>query len=253
MQHTYKIMGMHCQACVMRLHQALADLEGVRKASVTLNPPQAQLVVSTDVSEESVMRAVAGAGDYVAKRATEPLRESAVSPSISADRDAGSAVGGRTSTYYPLFLIVGFLLLGSALLQARATTWRWGSLMTDFMGGFFVVFAFFKLLDLRGFATAFQSYDIIAAKSRAYGIFYPFLELALGIAYLVRFAPFWTNMVTLAVMLVGSIGVIRSLWTRQKIQCACLGTVFELPMSTVTLVEDLGMAAMAIAMITFGG
>jgi hypothetical protein len=37
--------------------------------------------------------------------------------------------------------------------------------------------------------------------------------------------------------------------SKTKIQCACLGTVFQLPMSTVTIVEDVGMVLMAAFML----
>ena len=121
--------------------------------------------------------------------------------------------------------------------------------MSNFMGGFFVAFSFFKLLDLRGFVDAFQSYDVVAKPIRAYGYAYPFIELALGVAYLVRFAPIATNVVTLIVMLAGLVGVSKALVETRTIQCACLGTVFNLPMSKVTLIEDALMAGMAIVML----
>lgn len=123
--------------------------------------------------------------------------------------------------------------------------------MLDFMAGFFLVFSFFKLLDLRGFADAYQSYDIIARRSRPYAFAYPFLELALGVAYLVRWQLTITNAVTLALMLAGSVGVLRALLRKDRIRCACLGTALNLPMTTVTLVEDLGMAAMAALMLVW--
>ena len=50
-------------------------------------------------------------------------------------------------------------------------------------------------------------------------------------------------------MLVGSVGVVQSLLNKRQIRCACLGAVFNLPMSTVTLLEDGVMAAMAAVMI----
>ncbi len=53
--------------------------------------------------------------------------------------------------------------------------------------------------------------------------------------------------VNIAIIILGvsSIGVIKSNLAKQKIQCACLGSVFNLPMSTVTIVEDLLMVVMA--------
>lgn len=49
-----------------------------------------------------------------------------------------------------------------------------------------------------------------------------------------------------------SAGVANSLVNRRKVKCACLGSVFNLPMSTVTLIEDAGMAAMAAIMLVMG-
>jgi hypothetical protein len=46
-----------------------------------------------------------------------------------------------------------------------------------------------------------------------------------------------------------TLGVIIAVSNRQKIRCACLGAVFNLPMSTVTIVEDVLMAAMALWMV----
>ncbi len=48
------------------------------------------------------------------------------------------------------------------------------------------------------------------------------------------------------------LGVIRALSKRLDIECACLGTVLKVPLSTVALVEDLGMAAMAAGMLISG-
>ena len=46
-------------------------------------------------------------------------------------------------------------------------------------------------------------------------------------------------------MSIGTVGVVRTLLARRKIRCACLGAVFNLPMSYVTLAEDDLVAAMA--------
>jgi hypothetical protein len=75
------------------------------------------------------------------------------------------------------------------------------------------------------------------------------VELGLGVAYLLNFAPVATNTVTLVLMLVGASGVLRALWDKRAIRCACLGTALNLPMTKVTLVEDLAMAAMAAVML----
>jgi hypothetical protein len=43
--------------------------------------------------------------------------------------------------------------------------------------------------------------------------------------------------------------VIQSLVKKTKFQCACLGTIFKVPLSKVTLVEDLLMVVMGAGMI----
>ena len=55
--------------------------------------------------------------------------------------------------------------------------------------------------------------------------------------------------ITLVLMAVGAAGVARALAQKRQIPCACLGVVFKIPMTWVTLVEDLVMAVMAGVMI----
>lgn len=133
--------------------------------------------------------------------------------------------------------------------EITAGQFDWMRAMGNFMGGFFLAFSFFKLLNLQGFVDAYQTYDVIARPVRAYGYVYPFIELGLGIAYLVRLAPVVTNLFTLVVMLVSVVGVTQALLQKRRIQCACLGTVFNLPMTKVTFVEDALMAGMAVVML----
>ena len=121
--------------------------------------------------------------------------------------------------------------------------------MQYFMAGFFITFSFFKFLDLKGFAESYSMYDVLAKKMPAYGFVYPFIELGLGIAYLINFNMQITNIATILIMGFSSIGVIQSVMHKKRIQCACLGAVFNLPMSTVTIIEDLLMVVMALFML----
>jgi len=88
-------------------------------------------------------------------------------------------------------------------------------------------------------------YDIIAARWKGWGYVYPFVELGLGILYLTNLVPVFTNWMTLILLGISSIGVIKSNLDQRKIKCACLGEVFNLPMSTVTIIENVTMVAMA--------
>ena len=146
-------------------------------------------------------------------------------------------------TYFPLFLVLGLI----ALAAFAGSDW-----MTAFMAGFFLVFGAFKLLDVPAFADAYSTYDVVAKRFRFWGYAYPFIETALGFAFLFKFQLLAATWIALILSLVGAIGVIQSVLAKQTIKCACLGTVFNLPMSTVTIVENLGMAAMAAWMLTMG-
>ena len=238
MDKTFTLSGMHCGACVGRATKALSGFAD--KVQVTLDPPQAVLRgMHSDAALEVMQIALAGAGKYT-------MQASVPTFGANTSADVGD---GFFATYKPLLLIVGFLVGVTWLIHAQTPGRHWHEWMSDFMAGFFLVFSFFKLLNLSGFAQAYRGYDLIAAKSAAYAWTYPFIELALGVAYSTRWQPQVTHWATLAVMLVSAAGVLNALRKRQLIECACLGTVFKLPMSKVTLIEDLSMALMSLAML----
>lgn len=153
------------------------------------------------------------------------------------------------ASYYPLLLILLYLLGITAAIEWNAGQFSLDRAMRHFMAGFFLVFSFFKLLNLVSFADAYSTYDIVAKRSRFYALLYPFIELGLGLAYVINLHPRVVNVVTLVVMAVSTVGVVQSLLAKKQIRCACLGTVFTLPMSVVTLVEDLLMVAMSAVML----
>jgi copper chaperone CopZ len=215
---TYTITGMTCANCLRKVDATLKAIAA--DAVVTLEPPRVS-VASASVAQMN--EALAAVGKY---RVVETV------PRFMMPVFA--------KTYYPLFLILA-LIAAAAL---ASTHW-----MQNFMAGFFIVFGAFKLLDVPAFANAYARYDVVAKLVRPWGLAYPFIETGLGFAFLFSIqlpAVLW---ITLVLSLIGAIGVIQSVVKKQTIQCACLGTVFQLPMSTITIIENLGMAAMAALMI----
>jgi len=128
-------------------------------------------------------------------------------------------------------------------------SWGVKIFMLSFMGGFFLVFGGFKLLDVKGFAHGFQTYDVVAKRLPVYGVLYPFLELTLGFLLLLHVAVWQASLVALVISIIGMIGVGIKLRKREIIQCVCLGTVFDLPLTNITLFENLIMAVMALGML----
>jgi hypothetical protein len=144
-------------------------------------------------------------------------------------------------------LIIIFIIIGTftEIRHFMRGSMDLAAIMNDFMGAFFIIFGAFKIINWTGFVEAYQQYDLIAKHSIGYAYTYPLIELGLGIAYLSRWQPIVINSITLAIMLISSLGVFIELSKGKTITCACLGVVFKLPMTYVTLLEDLLMAGMA--------
>jgi hypothetical protein len=152
--------------------------------------------------------------------------------------------------YIPLFVLIALsLCIASAREIGSGASWHWMAWMQDFMGIFLAIFSMFKFFDLPGFADGFQMYDLLAKPVRPYAYVYPFIELALGLGYLARCRLDLVYAATIIVMLFGACGVFRALLKGLDLECACMGNVLKVPLSTVALVEDLGMAIMAAIML----
>ena len=146
--------------------------------------------------------------------------------------------------YWPLLILVLITVLAAAAL-VHGTGQGLFAWMHFFMGFFLCQFAMLKLFRPSGFADGFQMYDLVAKKFRSYAYFYPFIELGLGLAYLSFICPVITYSITLIVMGIGAVGVIRALRKGLDLRCACMGTVLDVPLSIVTLSEDMAMGIMA--------
>lgn len=234
----FAIDGMHCGSCVARITNTVKANPSVRTVTVDLAAGQMEVRAEDDLTDTEIIDLVASAGAYSAQAIT------AAKPAAPAAEPESRSFW---ATYRPLFTLVALLALVPALsLGDSLTAHSW---MRWFMAGFFLSFSYFKLLDIKSFADSYRMYDWIAKLVPAWGLAYPFVELGLGLAYAADWAPTATNWTALVLMLVGAGGVIQSNLQKKSIRCACLGTVFNLPMSTVTIVEDLTMAAMAVWML----
>jgi hypothetical protein len=147
--------------------------------------------------------------------------------------------------YAPLFALALLALLGGVAISIG----QGGGLMTPFMGLALFLFAFLKLANWQGFVKGFKRYDIIAQSIPGYAWAYPLAELALALAYLSNADHTTTNAALLALSVVnlGSVGLALS--KGLNVECACMGTALNVPLSTVTVAEYGSMAAMAVFML----
>jgi copper chaperone CopZ len=240
MTHSYTVDGITCEGCVAKVKHKLLSHPDITAAEVSLEGQKAVITMQRHLTVDELQDAIGRGTKYV----------------ITEDKHATGhnhnnhevATGTERSwfdTYKPILLIFA-LITSIALISATQEGTVHGMMfMNNFMGGFFLAFSFFKLLNLDGFADSYAMYDIVAKKFRAWGYIYAFIELGLGFAYVTEFNPTVTNAVTFVVMTVSLIGVLQSVLNKRKIRCACLGAVFNLPMSTVTIVEDALMIVMS--------
>lgn len=231
MQFVYHIEGMHCTSCIEKIKSALTP--HFKVIDVTLEPPLLKIEANQAPSLNDLNKHVSMAGKYT----LHPNRET--SSPASNDPDIG------LRAYYPIFLITAYIVGVASINNFGWQGINWQGWMTQFMAGFFLIFSAFKFLDIRGFADGYATYDLLARRFHAYGFIYPFLELTLGILYLTQWIPSITQFATIIIMGFSSIGVINSLLKKQKFQCACLGTVLKVPLSSITLIEDLTMVILA--------
>ena len=145
-------------------------------------------------------------------------------------------------SYRPLIIILATILIASLAIYYPSPI----DFMHNFMGVFFVIFALFKFFDLDGFVQGFAMYDLVTKKFYRYGYAYPFIELLLGVLYLSGTALMITDVATLALMCLSAAGVTKALGSGMNVRCACLGTTLNVPLSTVSIIENGGMGLMAL-------
>jgi cation transport ATPase len=237
MKHIYSVTGMTCNGCKTSVEDALNSINNVEKATVDLEKAEATVKMSKHISINDLQKAISNKYTITEKEEANIFLSSQDSTSDKTE----------LQQLFPLFLIFGYIIISSTLLNYK--TWSWSSFMLDFMGLFYIVFSFFKLLDLKGFPKSFKMYDPLAKKFPAYGFVYPFIEVGLGLLFLFRAQIPFALIVTLIILGITTIGVTKTLLNKKSIQCACLGTALKLPMTKATFIENSVMIVMAIIML----
>ena len=241
MTHTYKVSGMTCTGCQAKVQNLLSKVDAVSDVNIDLAKGEATIKMDKHIETAILQEALK---DYPKYQLTENNQQH-----LPVNTEKVEETRTWLATYKPILLIFAFITGITFLNEWVVSDFVFMRWMSNFMAGFFLVFSFFKLLNLKGFAESYSMYDVIAKKWNGWGYVYAFIELALGIAFLTGFNPILTNSITFIVMSVSIIGVLQSVFNKRKIKCACLGDVFNLPMSTITIIEDALMIGMSAAML----
>ena len=234
MKHIYTITGLTCGGCKASVEKSLNELEHVEKALVNIEKGEVYIETSRNISVKTLQNVLSSKYEISKKNNFKEV--------ASVDNQKSDL-----RKLFPLFLIFGYIITAAFLLNFKS--WNTSYFMLDFMGLFYIVFSFFKLLDLKGFPKSFKMYDPAAKAIPFYGWLYPFIEVALGLMFLMRIEIPLALIITLIILGVTTVGVIKILLDKKTIQCACLGTALKLPMTKATFIENSIMIVMAIIML----
>jgi cation transport ATPase len=239
MKHTYIIEGMTCNNCKASVEKHINALENVTHVSVHLENGETEVTMDRHITTDVLKKALPEKFTL-----SEKNEKNIFSSTIVIDEEKT-----KLQQLKPLLLIIFYITTASMLIHYK--DWSWNEFMLDFMGLFYIVFSFFKMLDLKGFPESFKMYDPLAKRIPIYGWIYPFIETALGLMFLMRFEVNIALIVTLIVLGLTTIGVTKTLLDKKHIRCACLGTVLKLPMTEATFIENTIMILMAVSMLLF--
>lgn len=229
MKNHFHITGIKCQSCVKKISDLLqkelqaTDINIIDNKELTLD-------ISEKINLDRLNALLKQVGDYSVSEYKKEEKAEEVS-------------------YKPIYIIFAYLIFGGFFTSVNHLSLH--AFMANFMAGFFLVFSFFKMLDLSGFAAGYASYDLVAKKFYRYGYVYPFIELTFGIAYLLFPYHFLLNAVVFIVMSISTVGVVSAKLSKRQFQCACVGTFLKVPLGNIAIIEDLSMVIMSFLMMIF--
>jgi copper chaperone CopZ len=235
MLQTFIINGMTCVGCQYKVKHLLKEIADVTNVEVQLENKTAVIESHHKIMEDEIILALKEYPKYT------------IGTKVLSIENLQKKTWWQT--YKPVLLIFIYLTVVCSIVEIMTPQWMLMRWMNNFMAGFFLVFSFFKLLNVNEFANSYAMYDVVALKWKTWGFIYPFVELILGLLLLLQIQPMVTNMLVLIIMAISLLGVFKTVIKKQKIKCACLGSVFNLPMSTLTIIEDGLMIAMSVYMI----
>ena len=241
MKKTYIISGMTCDSCKSTILQNLNELQEIEAVEVDREKGEAIIFMTNNIEISKLQNALPSKF-LISEKEIDNFSVSSNKSTLEIDQEQS-----KLQQLKPLLIILTYISVASILMNYK--NWNSSEAMLDFMGLFYIVFSFFKMLDLKGFPESFRMYDPLAKRLPIYGRIYPFIETGLGLMLLMRYEVKIALIITLFVLGVTTIGVTKTLLDKKSIRCACLGTVLKLPMTEATFIENIIMIVMAISML----
>lgn len=166
---------------------------------------------------------------------------------------AGSKQGNtlKITPYAPLIITFLAVIIFAASVTLLSGYLQWHFFMQYFMAGYFLAFGVMQAASLRKSAKMLQQYDPLAKKAPIYGYLYPFIQIFLGVAYLLWISPIIINALAVVVLIINFSGILDVVETRRTVRCGCLGTAMKVQVGWVTLIEVGAMLLMAAGMLIY--
>ncbi len=232
---------MTCDSCKSTILQNLNELQEIEAVEVDRDKGEAIIFMTNNIEISKLQNALPSKF-LISEKEIDNFSVSSNKSTLEIDQEQS-----KLQQLKPLLIILTYISVASILMNYK--NWNSSEAMLDFMGLFYIVFSFFKMLDLKGFPESFRMYDPLAKRLPIYGRIYPFIETGLGLMLLMRYEVKIALIITLFVLGVTTIGVTKTLLDKKSIRCACLGTVLKLPMTEATFIENIIMIVMAISML----
>ena len=232
---------MTCDSCKSTILQNLNELQEIEAVEVDRDKSEAIIFMTNNIEISKLQNALPSKF-LISEKEIDNFSVSSNKSTLEIDQEQS-----KLQQLKPLLIILTYISVASILMNYK--NWNSSEAMLDFMGLFYIVFSFFKMLDLKGFPESFRMYDPLAKRLPIYGRIYPFIETGLGLMLLMRYEVKIALIITLFVLGVTTIGVTKTLLDKKSIRCACLGTVLKLPMTEATFIENIIMIVMAISML----
>jgi glutaredoxin/uncharacterized membrane protein YphA (DoxX/SURF4 family) len=153
-------------------------------------------------------------------------------------------------TYKPVIAI--FII---TLLMAFTTSWAiLGSFSAIRVAELFIAFSMCalgiqKLKDLKGYATGFVQYDLLAQRYVPYAYVYACIEAGGGILMIAGLLTWVVAPIVLMASSIGAVSILKAVYIEKRdLKCACVGGDSSVPLGFISLTENLMMMGMAIWM-----
>ena len=159
MNQTFNIDGMTCNNCKASVEKYLNALPHISHVTIDLAKGEAYITMDKHLAAEDLQNALPETFTVTKIEGGNELT-STNTPEVSQE-------SSKLQQLKPLLLILFYITSAGVLLHYK--DWSWHEFMLDFMGLFYIVFSFFKMLDLKGFPESFKMYDPLAKRLPIYG------------------------------------------------------------------------------------